>query len=94
MDGIGFRLFGNLAIAPAMICCEATLGGLSSARRGALGTTRRWGGLVYLVTYLKTSVLFDRLVEDAPFHYTSPNAPEVRDVVGTAILSIQLPNLG
>ena len=86
MDGIGFRLFGNLAIAPAMICCEATLGGL--------GTTRRWGGLAYLVSYLKTSGLFDRLVEDAPFHYTSPNAPEVRDVVGTAILSIQLPNLG
>ena len=27
MDGMGFRLFGNLAIDPAMICCEATLVG-------------------------------------------------------------------
>ncbi len=40
------------------------------------------------MSYLKTSGLFDRLVEDAPFHYTSPNAPEVRDVVGTAVLAI------
>lgn len=47
-----------------------------------------WGGLAYFVSYLKTSGLFDRLVEDAPFHYTSPNAPEVRDVVGTAVLAI------
>ena len=38
-----------------------------------------WGGLAYFVSYLKTSGLFDRLVEDAPFHYTSPNAPQVRD---------------
>ena len=48
----------------------------------------QWGGLAYFVSYLKTSGLFDRLVEDAPFHYTSPNAPEVRDVVGTTVLAI------
>ena len=47
----------------------------------------QWGGLAF-VSYLKTSGLFDRLVEDAPFHYTSPNAPEVRDVVGTTVLAI------
>ena len=42
MDGIGFRLFGNLAIAPAMICCEATLAGravLSPPQRVGLS----WG---------------------------------------------------
>lgn len=48
----------------------------------------QWGGLAYFVSYLKTSGLFDRLVEDAPFHYTSPNAPDVRDVVGTTVLAI------
>ena len=48
----------------------------------------QWGGLAYFVSYLKTSGLFDRLVEDAPFHYTSPNAPEVRDVIGTTVLAI------
>ena len=46
------------------------------------------GGLAYFVSYLKTSGLFDRLVGDAPFRYRSPNAPEVRDVVGTAVLAI------
>ena len=48
----------------------------------------QWGGLAYFTSYLKTSGLFDRLVEDAPFRYSSPNAPEVRDVVGTAVLAI------
>ena len=47
----------------------------------------QWGGLTYFVSYLKTGGLFDRLVEDAPFHYASPNAPKVRDVVGTAVLA-------
>ena len=46
------------------------------------------GRLAYFVSYLKTSGLFDRLVKDAPFHYTSPNAPDVRDVVGTTVLAI------
>ena len=77
-----------------MICCEATLAGCPHPAAARWGQRARWGGLAYLVSYLKTSGLFDWLVEDAPFHYTSPNAPEVRDVVGTAILSIQLPNLG
>ncbi len=48
----------------------------------------QWGGLAYFVSYLKTSGLFDRLVEDAPFHYTSPNAPDVRDIVGTTVPAI------
>ena len=48
----------------------------------------QWGGLAYFVSYLKTSGLFDRLVEDAPFHYTSPNAPDVRDIAGTTVLAI------
>jgi hypothetical protein len=48
----------------------------------------QWGGLAYFVSYLKTSGLFDRLVEDAPFHYTSPNAPKIRDVVGTIVLAV------
>ena len=48
----------------------------------------QWGWLAYFVSYLKTSGLFDPLVEDAPFHYTSPNAPDVRDIVGTTVLAI------
>ena len=48
----------------------------------------QWGGLAYFVSYLKTSGLFDRLVVDAPFRYTSPNAPGVRNVIGTTVLAI------
>lgn len=47
-----------------------------------------WGGFAYFATFLRTSGLFDRLVADAPFEYASPNAPAVRDVVGTAVLAI------
>lgn len=47
-----------------------------------------WGGLAYFATFLRTSGLFDRLVADAPFAYASPNAPDVRNVVGTAVLAI------
>jgi len=47
-----------------------------------------WGGLAYFATFLRTTGLFDRLVEDAPFAYASPNAPDVRNVVGTAVLAI------
>ena len=48
----------------------------------------QWGGLAYFVSYLKSSGLFERLVDDAPFHFTSPNAHDVRDIVGTMVLAI------
>lgn len=48
----------------------------------------QWGGLAYFLSFLKTNGFLDLLVEDAPFHYTSPNAPKVRDVVGTIVLAI------
>jgi hypothetical protein len=32
--------------------------------------------------------LFERWVRSCPLEYTSPNAPEVRDVLGTWLLSI------
>ena len=45
-----------------------------------------WSSLLYFLS--EDERLFNRLVEDAPFHYTSPNAPDVRDVVGTIVLAI------
>ena len=38
--------------------------------------------------FLEASGLFDKLVEEAPLVYTSNNAPERRDVLGTAVLGI------
>ena len=45
------------------------------------------GQLVYFVEFLKVSGVFEAAVADCPLTYTSPNAPEIRDVVGTWGLS-------
>jgi len=46
------------------------------------------GQLPFFIEFLKTSGLYDALLADCPLTYTSPNAPNVRDVVGTLVLSI------
>ena len=66
----------------------AAFGGPLGIRWDEDAKVTRWGGLSYFATFLKASRMFDRLVEDAPFVYTSPNAPRVRDVVGTMVLAI------
>jgi hypothetical protein len=40
------------------------------------------------IEFLKTSGLFDKWVEGCPLHYTSANAPEKRNVLGTLLLSV------
>jgi len=45
------------------------------------------GQLVYFAEFLKLSGRFDAAVGDCPLRYTSPNAPAVRDVVGTWALA-------
>src|SRR5215470_13644045 len=46
------------------------------------------GQFVYFIEFLKVSGRLDAVIGDCPLTYTSPNAPEVRDVIGTWILSI------
>ena len=46
------------------------------------------GQLPFFIEFMKTSGLYDALLADCPLYYTSPNAPNVRDVVGTLVLSI------
>ena len=46
------------------------------------------GQLPFFTEYLKISGLFDPWVESCPLELTSPNAPNKRDVLGTAVLSI------
>src|SRR5215469_4610356 len=43
---------------------------------------------VYFIEFLKVSGRLDALIGDCPLSYTSNNAPKVRDVIGTWILSI------
>ncbi len=47
-----------------------------------------YGQLPFFIEYLKAANLFDALVADCPLTYASPNAPEKRDVLGTAMLSV------
>jgi hypothetical protein len=47
-----------------------------------------YGQLAFFIDYLKAGNLFDALVADCPLSYTSPNAPEKRDVLGTTMLSV------
>ena len=46
------------------------------------------GQFVYFIEFLKVSGRLDALIGDCPLSYTSNNAPKVRDVIGTWILSI------
>src|SRR6266571_1149124 len=46
------------------------------------------GQMPFFIEFLKTSGLFDRWVDDCPLVYTSPNAPQKRDVLGTILLSV------
>jgi len=46
------------------------------------------GQMPFFIEFLKTSGLFDAWVNDCPLHYTSPNAPPKRDVLGTILLSV------
>src|SRR6202050_2974766 len=46
------------------------------------------GQMPFFIEFLKTSGLFENWVKDCPLHYTSPNAPQKRDVLGTILLSM------
>lgn len=46
------------------------------------------GLMPFFIEYLKTSGLFEAWVKECPLTYTSPNAPEKRDVLGTILLSV------
>lgn len=46
------------------------------------------GLMPFFIEFLKTSGRFDAWVEDCPLRYTSPNAPQKRDVLGTLLLAV------
>src|SRR5215510_5607950 len=46
------------------------------------------GHFAFFVEYLKSGGRFDSLVADCPLTYTSPNRPEVRNVLGTVVLGV------
>ena len=46
------------------------------------------GQLAFFIDFLKQSDLFEPFVAEAPLRYSSPNAPQVRDVLDTLLLAI------
>ena len=46
------------------------------------------GQLPFFIEYLKQGGVFDGWVAGCPMHFTSPNAPSKRDVLGTVLLSV------
>ena len=47
------------------------------------------GLMPFFIEFLKTSGRFDEWVEQCPLQYTSPNAPQKRDVLGTLLLAVR-----
>jgi len=46
------------------------------------------GSLVFFAQYVQTGGLLDRLCQGSPLAYSSPNAPQEREVFGTVLLSV------
>src|SRR4029077_11310922 len=46
------------------------------------------GQLPFFIEFLKTTQLFDQLVESCPLKFTSNNASNVRDILGSMMLSV------
>ena len=65
-----------------------TPGGKFQIRWDEVGSATALGQLAFFAEFLEVSGLFERWVDGCPMSYSSPNAPEVRDVLGTWLLSI------
>ena len=65
-----------------------TPGGVFSVRWDERGSATALGQLAFFAEYLETTGLFERWLQGCPLSYTSPNAPELVDVLGTWMLSI------
>lgn len=65
-----------------------TPGGRIQVRWDTRASATAMGQLAFFAEFLDVAGLFERWVQQCPLQYTSPNAPAVRDVMGTWLLSI------
>jgi hypothetical protein len=65
-----------------------TPGGVFKVRWDQRGGATVLGQLTFFAEYLEATGLFERWLQSCPLSYTSPNAPELVDVLGTWMLSI------
>src|SRR6266404_5714766 len=82
----------NSSAVPALITPETvpvdTPGGRVHVEWDAQAPLTPMGQLVFFTQFLHAANLYDPWVAECPLVYTSPNAPKVGDVLGTAFLSI------
>jgi len=74
--------------APEATLSVDTFGGKIQVKWVPEGAVSALGQMAFFIEFLKASGLFDAWVNDCPLHYTSPNAPPKRDVLGTILLSV------
>lgn len=81
---------GAIAVAPQQSADlrVATPGGVFQVRWDENASASALGQLAFFGEFLEVAQLFERWVKSCPLEYISPNAPEVRDVLGTWLLSI------
>jgi hypothetical protein len=65
-----------------------TPGGVFKVRWDERGSATALGQLAFFAEYLGDTGSFERWLESCPLNYTSPNAPEFVDGLGTWMLSI------
>jgi hypothetical protein len=65
-----------------------TPGGVFEVQWSSDGKATAMGQLAFFAEFLQVSGLFENWHSSCPLHYTSPNAPEVVDVLGTWMLGI------
>jgi hypothetical protein len=75
----------DTALAPATL---STWAGAVRVEWDPTAPLTPYGQLPFFIEFLKVAGLFDALVADCPLAYTSPNAPDKRDVLGTTMLSV------
>lgn len=66
----------------------ATAGGRFQVKWDTKSNATAMGQLAFFAEFLEVAGVFERWVKQCPLFYTSPNAPKVRDVLGTWLLSI------
>ena len=79
---------GDMAASSGSEMRLVTPGGRYQVRWDEGGSATAMGQLAFFAEFLEVSGLFERWVTDCPMAYTSPNAPETKDVLGTWLLSI------
>lgn len=65
-----------------------TYGGMVKVKWDESSPMTPFGQLAFFINFLKVAELFKPWVDDCPLSYTSPNAPNKGDILGTAFLSV------